>query len=326
VTRFSRTAAASLFLLPLLLTGRALFTGSVYGSLDLAYTADPVTSTAIAARVPAVVNPQLSDVYTEFFPWNDALRRSIARGEWPLWNPYELCGTPLAGAAQVAPYHPITLLGLLLPLPQYFAFWAAMLHLFAAVSAFLFLRDLVQSELAALFAAAGWTLSTFLVFFAGTALGTAVAVFPLVLLGARRIVRAPTVRSAALLGIALVLVVLSGHPESTLHIVAIATIYVAFEWFVVRPQKGRRVIAAGLAAGISTLLLTAIFLLPHVAVILESSEYLQRRAPTGHQAATRAQMTHRIIANVFPFLEGAPGDDEPPHTPADVHDWLATAY
>jgi hypothetical protein len=103
VTRFSRAATIVLLLLPLGVTGRALLTGSVYGPLDLAYTVDPLASTPQAAHVPPVVNPELSDVYTEFFPWNDAMRRSIARGEWPLWNPYELCGTPLAGAAQVAP-------------------------------------------------------------------------------------------------------------------------------------------------------------------------------------------------------------------------------
>ena len=326
VTRFSHAAAIVLLLLPLGVTGRALLTGGVYGPLDLAYTVDPLASTPQAAHVPHVVNPELSDVYTEFFPWNDAMRRSIARGEWPLWNPYELCGTPLAGAAQVAPYHPITVTGLLIPLAKYFAFAAAMLHLLAALAAFLFFRDLVESEMAALFGAAAWTLSTYIIFFAGTALGNAVSVMPLVLLGSRRIVREPGPRSAALLAVALLLVVLSGHPESALHVVSLGVAWFIFELVAFRPKNVRRVIASGLAAGVGTLLLSAIFLLPHIAVIGESAEYLERWHAYDQKSATAAQMAHRLVANFFPFLEGSPGVEEPVHEKSVAHGWLATCY
>src|SRR5712691_11340872 len=220
VTCFSRAAAIVLLLLPLLFCGRALFTGGVYGPVDLAYMSEPLASVASSAGVGAVTNPSISDVYSEFMPWNDALRRSIARREWPLWNPYELCGTPLAGAAQSSPYHPVTLIGLIVPLPQYYAFAAAMMLLLAAVSAFLLFRDFTDRGISALFGAAAWMCSTHLLFFAGTALVLAAAVTPLVLLGARRIVREPGRRSTAILAVALPLVVLGGHPESALHITA----------------------------------------------------------------------------------------------------------
>ena len=327
VTRMSRGAAAALVLFPLVFTGRALFTGAVYGPLDLAYTTEPMASVADRAGVGAVANPSISDVYAQFFPWKDAMRRSIRAGEWPLWNPYELSGAPLAGAAQVAPYHPITLASLVLPIAGSFAFAAAMLYLFAAVSAFLLLRDLTDSESAALFGAAAWMASTHLIFFAGTALANGVSVAPLVLLGARRIVHEPGQRSTAILGIALLLVVLSGHPETALHVVALAVAYFVYSAVSSRDRlKLGATIGSGLGAGFGALLLCAFFLLPHLDAIGQSEEYEHRNIGYRQRSAGPELIAHRVIANVFPFLEGASGVEEPLHAPEVRHGWMATAY
>ena len=327
VTRLSRGAAAALLLFPLVFTGRALFTGAVYGPLDLAYTTEPIASVADRAGVGAVANPSISDVYAQFFPWKEALRRSIRAGEWPLWNPYELSGGPLAGAAQVAPYHPITIASLVLPIAGSFGFAAAMLYLFAAVSAFLLIRDLTESETAALFGAVAWMASTHMIFFAGTALGNGVSVTPLVLLGARRIVHEPGQRSTAILGIALLLVVLSGHPETALHVVALAIAYFVYSAVSSRDRlKTAATIGSGLAAGFGALLLSAFFLLPHLDAIAQSEEYEHRNAGYRQRSAGPELIAHRAMANVFPFLEGAAGVEEPLHEPAVRHGWLATAY
>ncbi len=323
VRPISKAMMVALFLAPLLFTGRALFTGGVYGPLDLAYTSEPLASMAHASGAGAVTNPSISDVYAQFMPWNDALRRSIGRHEWPLWNPYELCGTPLAGSAQSSPYHPITLLGLLIPIPQFFGFAAAMMMLLAAASAFLLFRELVEQEIAALFGAIAWMASSHLVFFAGTALVLAAAVMPLVLLGARRVAIDPGRKSIAILSTALLLVVLAGHPESAMHIVLFAVVYFAAE---VRGATLRRAVLSGLSAGVIALLLAAIFLLPIFEVIPQSEEYVHRALGYKQVSSTLPQLAHRLMANFFPFLEGASGIEEPRHSPAVRHGWLATAY
>jgi hypothetical protein len=114
----SRPASAVLVLLPLCLTGRALVTGRIYAPIDVAYHFDPLASMAERVGIERVANPLPSDVAVQFLPWNAALRWSIAHREWPLWNPFELCGNVLAAAAQSAPFHPVTILGLLLPAPD----------------------------------------------------------------------------------------------------------------------------------------------------------------------------------------------------------------
>ncbi|MEA2326852.1 MAG: hypothetical protein QOE68_1811, partial [Thermoanaerobaculia bacterium] len=140
-TALSRQAAAVLILLPLFLTGRALVTGRVYAPIDLAYHFDPLTSMATRVGIDRIANPLPSDVTVQFLPWNAALRWSIAHGQWPLWNPFELSGNVLAAAAQSAPFHPVTLLGLLIPAPDAFGFMAAMTYFLAALGMFLFLRN-----------------------------------------------------------------------------------------------------------------------------------------------------------------------------------------
>ena len=322
ITRFSRAAAIVMLLLPLLFTGRALFTGGVYGPVDLAYVADPLSSIATKAGVGAVTNPGISDVFSEFIPWNDALRRAIAAGEWPLWDPFALCGVPLAGAAQSSPYHPITLVGLLVPMREGFALAASLMLMTAALSAFLFFREFVSAEIAALFPAAAWMCSTHLIFFAGTALVLAASVTPLLLLGARRVARDADRKSVAILTTALLLVVFAGHPESALHVVTLSIAYFLFCGGV----KRIRAVVAGLASGILALLLAAIFLLPLFDVIPQSEEYIHRALGYKQLSASAPEMLHRLAVNFFPFVEGAPGVEERQHPASIRHGWLATAY
>lgn len=324
----SRAAAIALLLLPLALTGRAMFTGAVYGPIDLAYITEPLASMADQAGITHVANPGLSDNYAEFIPWNDALRRVIADGNWPLWNRYELSGGPLAGTLQSAPYHPVTLAGLLIPVEDAVTFTAAMTFFLAALTMFLLLRDLVASEIAAMFGAAAVMLSTHVIWYAGTALALAAAVAPLALLGARRIVHAPGKRSAAILGGALLLIVLAGHPESVLHLVTLAVAYCLFELLRVRPAHWRAVIASGIGAGVAALLLSAMFLLPFFADVGQTSEHRHRELTFEgrHHIAGLVEVAHRLTASAMPFLEGLPGVEEAEHSPNERHGWLATAY
>ena len=319
----SRPASAALILLPLCLTGRALVTGRVYAPIDLAYHFDPLASMATRAGIDRIANPLPSDVAVQFLPWNAALRWAIAHGQWPLWNPFELSGNVLAAAAQSAPFHPVTLLGLLLPMPDALGFMASMTYFLAALGMFLFLRNLeLRCALPSLFGAAGWMLSTYVVAYTHTAHGNAIALLPLVMLGARAVARHPGVRATSLLAAALILMTLCGHPETSLHVVALATAYVLFT---ARERRGR-VIASGLGAGIVALLLTAFFLAPMIDAIPQTREYLHRRSGAEAISASWSVVAHALRNDVVPFAEGAPGEEEPQHERALQHGPMGTAY
>src|SRR4051794_1719954 len=225
----SRTAAIVLVLLPLCFTGRALLTGKVYAPIDLPFMSEPLNAYAAEFGVPKVHNGTLSDLYCQIIPWRSAVRTAIAHGQWPLLNPFMLCGDILAAAAQPAPYDPFNLIGMLIPLAPSLTFAAAMTFFLAGFGAFVFLRSLGTSELAALVAAAGWMFSGNMSFFVGWPLAGGWAFLPLIFFAVRMVVREASVRGGVILTMALTLLILSGHPESLLHVTAVGAIYGLFE-------------------------------------------------------------------------------------------------
>jgi len=318
----SRAASAALILLPLCLTGRALLAGRVYAPIDLNYHFDPLASMATRVGIDRIANPLPSDVAVQFLPWNAALRWSIAHRQWPLWNPFELSGNVLAAAAQSAPFHPVTLLGLLLPTPDGPGFMAAMTYFLAALGMFLFLRSLELRSLSSLFGATGWALSTYVVAFTHTAHGNAIALLPLVMLGARRVALGPGARSTALLAAALVLIALCGHPETTLHVVALATAYVIF----LARERLLRVLGSGFAAGIIALLLTAFFLAPMIEAIPQTREYQHRRSGDQVTSTSWRSVAHLLRNSVVPFAEGTAGEEQAEQESELQHRSMGTAY
>jgi hypothetical protein len=290
VRPLSIAAAAILFFLPFVFTGNALLTSRVYGPVDLPYTSQPLNWMKEQYGIGAMHNARLSDLYGQMIPWRKAVQSSIARGEWPLWNPSILSGDILAASGQPAPYSPFTLLALLLPVPLGLTFSAAIAHFLAALGAFLFARELDCRESAALITAAGWTCATSIVFFILWPLGLAWTFLPFVLLGVCR-------ASLPILTTAFTLLLLSGHPETALHVVFIAAMYALV-------MRSRRVLVNGIIAGLLALALSAIFILPILEAAPQTMEHATRTgtfAQTPRGVAMK-EVLARIATDLFPYL------------------------
>jgi hypothetical protein len=303
VTPIGRTAAIVLLLLPLCFTGRALLTGRVYAPIDLPFVSEPLNNYAKEYGVEKPYHAGLSDLYMQMMPWQSAVRQALAKGEWPVWNPYLLCGTILAANMQAAPYDAVQLLALLLPHPQALTFGAALTFFLCALFTFAFVHALGCSELASLIAAAGFTFCALLALFVAWPLGRIWTFLPLVFLGVRLVVRETNVRAAVLLTLALVLVIFAGHPESVLHIVFTGAIYGLYEVFV---TKRPRTIALAALCGVLALLLTAIALLPFFSVAPHTIEYRFRRdvfATASFDVPLKA-VGARAATSLFPFAGG----------------------
>ena len=303
VCRLSLAAAAFLFLLPCVFVGHALVANRVYAPVDKPFMTEPLSAVkAEHGMTGDPHNPVTADIFSQMIPWRHVLRESFARGEWPLWNPYILSGDILAAAAQPAPYSPFTWIALLLPAPISFTFTAAITFLLAALFAFAFARELGCGESAAAIGAVGWTYSASMALYVLWPLGLCWALFPLVLIGTRRAIHAPSVHSWALLTIAFTLLITAGHGESALHIVALGAAYGLFELLCAR-RNVLRAIGTAVAAGITTLLLCAIYLLPHFEAIPQTAEFGFRNI---WKANPRVDPTPQVLASVatdvFPFL------------------------
>jgi len=312
VQPLTRAAALALLLLPLCFTGRALLTGRIYAPIDLPFMSEPLLAFRSDFGLGAVAhNGTLTDLYQQQIPWRAAVRWAWSHGEWPLLNPFMLCGDILAAAAQTAPYDPFNLLSLVIPLSASLTFAAAITFFLAGFGAFAFARALGCREVAALIAAAGWMYCGVMTFFVGWPIARAWALLPLILFGVRMVVRETTVKSAVVLTIAFVLEIFAGHPETLLHVAALGAVYGVFELVAMRARPVRA-IAIALLSGAIAFGLTAIFLLPFLQAAPQTVEHETR---TGIYAHTRypamPEVTKRRLGNMFlPFYGGQPWHDD----------------
>jgi hypothetical protein len=303
-------AALVLFLLPFCFVGRALLTGRVYAPIDLPYMAEPFKGFRADYGVQSIHNGTMTDLYQQIIPWRAAVRWAWTHGEWPLLNPFMLCGDILAAAAQPAPYDPFNLLSLLIPLAPSLTFGAAMTFFLAGFSAFAFARALGLREVPSLIAAGGWMYCAVLAFFVQWPISRAWALLPLILFGVHLVVHESSWRSFVMMVIAFTLEIFAGHPETLLHVAAVGAMYGVFELIFV-PRRVRP-IAIALAAGAAAFGLTAIFLLPFLQAAPQTAEHETRigvYAKTQYPAMP--EITKRRLGSMFlPFYGGQPWRDD----------------
>jgi hypothetical protein len=307
-----------LVLLPLVFTGKAFLRGDLYGPADLYYQHDPWKAVAAENGVRRIENPILSDLAFANLPWRAAVREAVVNGRLPLWNRFVLGGTPLLGASQAAVFHPSTWLGLFLPLALSWTYSCAFTIFLALLSGYLFFRDFLRSDLAALVGAVGWGFSTYVLFWDGWAVGPSIATFPLLLLGLRRLARGGE-RGIAITTAALVLSVFGGHPETMLHTVAAGGVYFLWELFGHAARlRAPRAIAGALGSGLLAAGLAAPALLPLFEAVPHSAEYAARRAALakgrGGQSVPADDAARRLLPSVLPFAHGIYGK-------SPVQDW-----
>lgn len=302
VRPISRPAAMVLIALPLGLVGHALITDGVYGPVDYLYQNEPFKSLNPQYGAVAPRNAAATDVFSEFYPWRHAVRSSYLRGEWPLWNAYNLCGHPLAAEAQSAPYSPFTLLALLLPSAVSLSYTVAITLFVAALAAFLFARELGCGEGAALVAAVGWGLASCVVLYSHTAMGFATVYLPLLLAATRRIVHQPGLPSGALLMTGLALCLLTGHPESLFLNVLVGCAYAIFELAHHRIKPWRPV-GTAVIAGLVAMALCAVFLLPLLEAFPQSAEVgIKSQHSARSQGFTDLRVLAALARDFFPYL------------------------
>ncbi|HEV7669728.1 MAG TPA: YfhO family protein [Thermoanaerobaculia bacterium] len=313
-----RRDAAILIVAPLVFVGPALISGRTLSPVDRAYRVQPLDAhrELLAGRPPSA--GIYHDPFAMILPWRAAVRHAYALGEWPLWNPFARAGEPLAGFAQSAPYAPVNLVALLVPIEDEAALTAGLSLAIAGLCGFLAFAVMGLSRRAALVGAIAWSSSNFLLFWHLWPVTPTLAFFPFVLFAAIHLAREPTRGHAALLALALTLILLTGHSESVAHAVLVAAVWAAaaLPWRQVRASlDGVRPIAraAGLAigAGLAALALSAFFLLPHFEAIDQSMELVLRRGAhdRAFQARPLGESAALLRAEFVPYVWGLTNDE-----------------
>jgi hypothetical protein len=305
------SSRAGLFLAvaPLAFTGAAMLRGGIYGPADLYYAQDPWKRVAAEHGIARIANPILSDLAFANLPWRAAVREAFVNGRFPLWNRFVLGGNPLLGVAQAGVFHPSTWLAIILPVALSWTFSCTFTIFLSLVCAAVFFLDFRLRTVPALVGALAWGFSTYLLFWNGWSVGPAVAGFPLLLLGLRRVARAGE-SGVGLTVAALLLSFAGGHPETFFHCVAAGGVY--FLWELAARRRGiPRALASAAIAGIFAFLFAGPQLFPLVEAIRHSAEVRARRAAlaagNSSQSVSAGEAAARLLPTVLPFAYGIYG-------------------
>jgi len=254
------------------------------------------------------------DFADQFYAFGAYEAQRLFSGQLPLWNPYTFSGHPFLADVQSAIFYPLSLITLLLSLPQGFSLFTleleAIFHFFlGGLFTYLLAKRLLHDRRAALISSLVFTFGGYLTSYPSQQLAILETDvwLPLILLlldiGLEQFATAGFVTqppagaessvkfrpSAVLLpitfaGLAFGLALLAGHPQSAMYVFYVSAIYFAFR----ACTKGVRWRPAALAFGLFALLgfgLAAAQLLP-------SLEYMRLSA--------RAQANYNEMSGGFP--------------------------
>ena len=309
MSRREALAAATVYLvLALAFLGPALLPGRTLAASDYLFSAAPWKGSAPVGVHALGANPELVDPTTVFEPITQYEAATFPRV--PLWNPYIMAGRPLLADGQSAPFSLYTLPSYVLPFWRSLAV-SALLKLFvAAFGTFLFARlALGIGFTGALLAGTVFAFGLFMVAWLPWPLSSVWSFIPWVLLLADRVARRPSRLAVSGLALLVALQYLSGHPESSFHVLAVTVAFLALRIVQRWRAHGRHAAlrSAGAAAGAILLGtgLAALVLLPLAELVLHSADLAQRGSQP--YAVTPAKY---LLAILLPDYWGRPTQTE----------------
>jgi hypothetical protein len=175
-------------------------------------------------------NALTNDTVKQILPWMQVVREELLHGRLPLWNRHQFAGYPLLANGQSAPFAPLFLATLFVPLPDQLIAMAGLKLFLAIVFAWMFLRDEGVSPIAAFFASALFAFSVFQTVYLYYPLGTVSAMLPAAAFATIGCARHRERRWFVLLAIITATVLASGHPETAVHIGIACALLLAIDW------------------------------------------------------------------------------------------------
>jgi Bacterial membrane protein YfhO len=249
-----------------------------------------------------------ADQITQMIPWSSLAWTQVHQGLLPLWNPYNVLGTPLAFNWQSATFSLPSLLGYLAPARMAYTIQVLVTMAIGGTGVYVLGRVQRLNVLACVFGATvfelsgsfigwlGWPVSSVLSW-AGWLFAATVLIFR----GGHR------VRSVALFSLALAFAVYAGEPDTLILLASFLGVFVTV-LFVMRALSSRgwpeqvRHLGDVAVATVAGLFLAAPLLLPGGQLLVLSSRDVGGRAFSGQQALSLP----RLVTIVLPGLDGQP--------------------
>ena len=230
-------------------------------------------------------NPLTNDTAKLFLPWMEVAREELFAFRAPLWNRYSFSGYPLLGNGESAPFSPLFLSTLFVPLPKQIVAMAGLKIFIALLFGYLFARRYVESHAGACFVAIAFAFSVFQTVFLYYSTTAVTAFLPAALYALLQAQDHARRRDLVLVALVVGTLMANGHPESVLHI-AIGAAGLLLIDLVLSPDRRAwlrrfRVPVAGAIVGLA---LSAPTWVPVLEQVLLSTRLADIRRAGGHAA------------------------------------------
>ncbi|HVE69805.1 MAG TPA: hypothetical protein VNI54_00445 [Thermoanaerobaculia bacterium] len=163
-------------------------------------------------------NPLTNDTAKLFLPWMEVAREELFAFRAPLWNRYSFSGYPLLANGESAPFSPLFLSTLFVPLPKQIVAMAGLKIFVALLFGYLFARRAGAGEAASVFAASAFAFSVFQTVFLYYSTTAVTAFLPAALYALLEAQEHGRRRDLVLVALVVATLMANGHPESVLHI------------------------------------------------------------------------------------------------------------
>jgi hypothetical protein len=177
-----------------------------------------------------------TDPVRQQFPWKNIAIESIAKGSLPLWNPYEMAGTPLLANFQSAALYPLNILYFFLPFGISWSILVILQPLLTGIFLYVYLRRMKLSEGAAAFGSITFAFCGFATaWLEWNTLVQTTLWLPLILLAIEYLLKKFTYRWAAVFIFSLTAALFAGHLQTFIYLISFVCAYLFARWI----QLGR---------------------------------------------------------------------------------------
>ncbi len=169
------------------------------------------------AGVP-VKNPIAADVISFMYPMQTFAVELMKKGQWPLWNPLILAGTPLLANFQSAPLSIVNIFYWIFDIPMAWTMQIILQQILGMVFVFLLLRYFNLSKQSSLLGGLIYAFSGFMmIWLEWNGHGLVAALFPLVILLTYKFLDEPRIRIGAALAAVVAVQIFAGYPQVIIY-------------------------------------------------------------------------------------------------------------
>ncbi len=245
------------------------------------------------------------DGWTQIFGIRVLIGQMIARGEWPLWNPYIFGGMPLLASLQPGALYPPTWLFAALS-PQAAMNWMVITtYHIALIGTYLYLRRIGANRAGSILGGIAFAYGGYMIAHLGhTNRIAAAAWLPWVILAIEELYSRLRWRWVALGAIFIAMQTLAGEPQMSLYTALVAAAYALFSLTLREGGETRRRFLFGVVAmSVCGALIGAVQLLPARELLA-----LGERAGISYEYfASFSFPPQRLLLLVFPYFSGGGG-------------------